>query len=134
MQKRLVIDTSVYITYAMFNKIYRLFNAIDKYDLAVFVNEFLLNEIENNLYESLRFKDADHLMILAAIKEITSNITSTPLYKNSPDPKDNFLFDLAIQTNSEVIVTSEKALLGFEESPVIIHDIKWFKETFPVPL
>ncbi len=53
---------------------------------------------------------------------------------NSPDPKDNFLFDLAIQTNSDVIVTKEKALLSFGNSPVAIHDIKWFKETFPVPL
>ncbi len=134
MQNRLVIDTSVYITYAMFNKIYRLFYAIDKYDLEVFVNENLLIELENNLHQSLRFKNADPSIILAAIRAITNIVTTEPIFNNSPDSKDNFLFDIAIQTNSEVIVTSEKALLDFKESPIVIHDIKWFKETYPVPL
>ena len=56
------------------------------------------------------------------------------VFNNSPDSKDNFLFDLALQTASEVIVTKEKALLNFAESPVLIHDIKWFKEKYPVAL
>jgi len=33
-----------------------------------------------------------------------------------------------------VIVTKEKALLDFAQSPVPVHDIKWFKETYPVGL
>ncbi|MFP5042565.1 hypothetical protein [Parasediminibacterium sp. JCM 36343] len=39
----------------------------------------------------------------------------------------------ASQPAGFVIVTKEKALLNFAVSPVAIHDIKWFKETFPVP-
>ena len=57
-----------------------------------------------------------------------------PDFNRSPNPTDNFLFDLAIQTWSEVFVTKETAMVDFEESPVAIHNIKWFKETIPVPL
>lgn len=72
--------------------------------------------------------------ILEQIKTATTFITITASFTQSPDPKDNFLFDLALQTESEVIVTQEKALIGFTASPVAIHDLKWFKEKYPVPL
>lgn len=134
MKKALVVDTSVFLTYAAYDKIYRLVDAIQKYSLLVYVNDNLLNEIERNLYNSVRVENANPILIFEAIKENTKLVSITSSFTQSPDPKDNFLFDLAIQTNSEILVTQEKALLAFKESPVIIHDLKWFKETYPVPL
>ena len=63
-------------------------------------------------------------------------VIDTSVYVNnqSTDPKDNFLFDLALQTNSEIKITKEKELLNFNESTLAIRDIKWFKETYPVAL
>ena len=134
MKKALVVDTSVFLTYAAYDKIYRLIDAIDKYDLIVYVNDELLNEIERNLVNSVRAENADPKLIFESIKENTVLVKIENSYTQSPDPKDNFLFDLAIQTNSEILVTQEKALLNFENSPVKIHDLKWFKETYPVAL
>ncbi|MEJ7736628.1 MAG: hypothetical protein WKF97_04305 [Chitinophagaceae bacterium] len=79
-------------------------------------------------------KDVNPSILLRAIKEATIFTVTQPQFNDSPDPKDNFLFDLALQTGSEVIVTQEKALLHFTSSPVPIHNLKWFKENFPVPL
>ena len=134
MKKALVVDTSVFLTYAAYDKIYRLIDAIDKYDLIVYVNDELLNEIERNLVNSVRAENADPKLIFESIKENTVLVKIENSYTQSPDPKDNFLFDLAIQTNSEILVTQEKVLLNFENSPVKIHDLKWFKETYPVAL
>ena len=134
MKKKFVIDTSVYITYATYNKIYRLVNAINLYDLYVFINDELLIELENNIGECLMIKDVAPAIILTAIENATIYTVTQPRFAGSPDPKDNFLFDLALQTGSEVIVTQEKSLLAFTNSPVPIHNIKWFKENFPVPL
>ena len=134
MNKKVVIDTSVYLTYAMFNKLYRLLAVIDRYELEVFVNDLLLNEIERNLESSLQTKVIKPTLIMDAIIASTNNFETIASHKHSPDPKDNFLFDLALQTNSEIIVTKEKALLNFKASPVSIRDIKWFKETYPVAL
>ena len=129
-----MIDTSVYLTYAAYNKVYRLVSAIDEYDLQVFINDEILVELENNLAKCIRVADAQPRIIVEAIRKATIFKTTIFAFKGSPDPKDNFLFDLALQTGSEVIVTQEKALLGFKNSPVPIHDLKWFKENYPVPL
>ena len=131
---KLVIDTSVYINYCIYNKLYRLINAIDKYNLMVFINEDLIMELENNIEDALKSADTNASILLEAILEATILFDTLPLFKNSPDTKDNFLFDLALQTNSEVIVTKEIVLLNFMESPIPIRDIKWFKETYPVEL
>jgi predicted nucleic acid-binding protein len=39
-----------------------------------------------------------------------------PIYIGSPDPKDNFLFDLATQTHSKYVVTGDKIMLK-QKSP-----------------
>ncbi len=130
----LVIDTSIFINYALFDKMYRISYAVEAYELHVFVNNHLLSEFEKNLVMASKKRQVDIDLAMKLMHSITICIESEPLFTNSPDPKDNFLFDLAIQTTSEVIVTQEKALLNFRESPVLIHDIKWFKETYPVPL
>ena len=98
------------------------------------MNSKLLFELQENIYALLKSNAADAEIIIQSIVGLTTFVETIPIYTHSPDPKDNFLFDLAIQTNSEVIVTKEKALLNFAASPVAIHDIKWFKEHFPVPL
>ncbi|MFP5042631.1 putative toxin-antitoxin system toxin component, PIN family [Parasediminibacterium sp. JCM 36343] len=134
MKHRLVIDTSVYLTYASHGKLYRLLNAKNVYGLTVFINNYMLYELDKNMPKVSKTRTTTKEDSLGMIMQIASFVETIPLFTNSPDPKDNFLFDLAIQTNSEVIVTKEKALLNFTESPVAIHDIKWFKETFPVPL
>jgi predicted nucleic acid-binding protein len=118
----------------MYNKLYRLLAAIDQYELEVFVNDQLVNEIERNLTSSLQDKEIKPILIMDAIIAATINFETIAAFDQSPDSKDNFLFDLALQSNSEIIVTKEKALLNFKESPVAIRDIKWFKETYPVAL
>ena len=91
-----MIDTSVYITYAAYNKIYRLIKAIQHYNLEVFLNDELLLELENNIADCLMITDADPAILLKAIREATIPATTQPKFTNSPDPKDNFLFDLAL--------------------------------------
>lgn len=134
MNNHFVIDTSVYLTYAAYDKIYRLENAVTMYELVVYINEQLLDELQNNLPRVIAANDASIKKVLNTIASFTVNKDVNAIFNASPDPKDNFLFDLALQTDSEVIVTQEKVLLGFTKSPVAIRDIKWFKETFPVPL
>jgi len=134
MKHHFVIDSSVYLNYISYDKLYRLESTIIAYDLIFYVDDILLNELENNIPKMLRFSSWTKIDILNKIKSFTTFVETVPIFKNSPDPKDNFLFDLALQTNSEVVVTKEKALLNFTESPIPIHDIKWFKETYPVEL
>jgi len=134
MRKKLVLDTCVFLTYASYNKLYRLVFAIEKYDLEIFSNKELIDELERNIPRVIKAEGVTTGDILVQVNLITTLVNTVPVFNKSPDPKDNFLFDLALQTQSEVIVTKEKVLLDFNESPVHIKDISWFKQTFEVPL
>ena len=134
MKHHIVIDTSVYITYATYGKLYRIVNAVELFNLALFIDDHLLKEFEKNLKRLSLKKQIDVEEGMILLKMMSIKMVTIPIFTSSPDPKDNFLFDLAFQTDSEVIVTKEKILLDFKESPVTIQDIKWFKETYPVAL
>ena len=134
MKRHFFIDTSVLITYTSYGKLYRLSNMVMSYNMKVFVNVHLLNEFGKNPKKVSNKRNIDVNEEIKSLLDFATLVEIIPLFSNSPDPKDNFLFDLALQTNSEVIITKETALLNFIESPIAIHDIKWFKEKFPVEL
>ena len=64
--------------------------------------------VSANIYTEIELS-----IILIALKDITFCFKTISIFQDSTDTKDNFLFDLALQTESEVIVTKEKALLNF---------------------
>ena len=51
---------------------------------------------------------------IAFHSSLTILIETEALYQSSPDPKDNFLFDLAFKTNCEALVTGDKKLLELD--------------------
>ena len=105
MNKKIVIDSSVYLSYVAYGKIYRLLDAIITYNLIVYVNQELLSELYKNIPKVIRVEGILAGEILNAIKIHSIEFITLSGFKGSPDPKDNFLFDLALQTGSEVIVT-----------------------------
>ena len=48
---------------------------------------------------------------LAFYINLTEFCETKPLFKDCPDPKDNFLFDLAIQGNADYLVSGDKKVL-----------------------
>lgn len=131
----MIIDTNIYLTYVKNQKLYRLLNAIAAYSLKVYVNDRLIEEIKRNLPKFIKSNYENIAKLtMELISDATIHVNTVSVFTKSPDPKDNFLFDIALQTNSPIIVTQEKALLQFADSPVPIKDLKWFKETYPVPL
>ena len=133
MTNKIVIDTCVFLNYAKYGKLYRIANAVFTYDLEIYIDKYLMAEIVRNAVKITGNISISN-KIEQDIRQFSYHINTIPTFTNSPDPKDNFLFDLALQTNSEVIVTKEKALINFKDSPISIHDIQWFKETYPVDL
>ncbi len=134
MKKHFVLDSTVFLTYSSYNKVSRLIYASNHYGLTIYINQELLAELKRNLPKVIKVSGLSPDDVLLNILNFTTFVETQKKFTNSPDPKDNFLFDLALQTQREVIVTQEKMLLSFGESPVPIHDLKWFKETYPVPL
>ena len=130
----IVIDANVWIKFARSKDIAPVAIRLFEYNFVPVVNQYLFTEIFEAITENkwMTDKQAENLLLL--LRQVCYFTTETSVYRLSPDPKDNYLFDLAIQTKSEVIVSDEKKLLGFKESPVLIKSLGWFKETFPVAL
>ncbi len=134
MNRKFVLDTSVILKFTTHDKLYRLLNIVMEYKIVIFVNDTLIAEVEKNLPKVIKSPAVPYNQILEEILFLTTYVTTQQSFYNSPDPKDNFLFDLALQTQSEVIVSDEKKLLHFKESPVPVKSLAWFKEAFPVAL
>ena len=134
MSRKFVLDTSVLLKYITHNKLYRLFNIVVKYRIVIYIDDTLIAELERNLPRAIKSPAVPYGEIIEAVLLLTTYAKPLALFDVSPDPKDNFLFDLAMQTKSEVIVSDEKKLLSFYDSPVPVRSLGWFKETFPIEL
>ena len=69
---------------------------------------------------------------LTFLRNITRTVQIDRLFKGCPDEKDDFLFDLATQTEAAFLVTGDKRLLTFDESPIKMMSLSTFKETYPL--
>lgn len=65
------------------------------------------------------------------IRKISIVVTERVVFKISPDPKDNYLFDLAIQNNCIFIISDDNNLLRFKLKPIPVHSSRWFMKKFP---
>ena len=101
--RKFIIDTSVFIIFSRYNKISRLIEALILNNIIVYINKQLLEELMKNIPLTLKAKDVNPILIIETIKTATFYFETVDSFKNCPDSKDNFLFDLAIQTGSEVL-------------------------------
>lgn len=94
---KIIIDANVWIKYARITNIAPLLNRFTAYNLLPVTNNYLLSEVFNTLIENKWMNEKQAYNTVAFIKKITYNVTENAIYGISPDPKDNYLFDLAIQ-------------------------------------
>ena len=105
MKNHIIIDSCVYLSYARFKKLYRISYCVLDYGLQVYIDSNLFDELKKNLPKVLFLNGHNVKDALDEIEKFTTPVEIIPIFTKSPDSKDNFLFDLAIQTQSEVIVT-----------------------------
>ena len=94
---KIIIDANVWIKYACSKDIAPLLNRIIAYNFLLVVNNYLLSEIFIALLENKWMKEKNANLTIEFIKKISLMVTDKAVYRLSPDPKDNYLFDLAAQ-------------------------------------
>lgn len=129
---RTVIDTNVWIKYASAKDISPLLSHIIAYRLLPSTNNYLLTEVFDALVDNkwMNNKQADNAITF--IRKITLCVSEKAVYGISPDPKDNYLFDLAVQNNCVFIITDDSKLLQFKLKPLPVHTTSWLLKQFPV--
>ena len=127
-----VIDANVWIKYARNKTIAPLVNRFVTYNLLPVADNYLLSEVFEALVNNSWATTAQAIAIITYIRKIAYTTTARTVYGLSPDPKDNYLFDLAIQNNSPFIITDDTRLLSLTLKPRPIKSCAWFLKNFPV--
>jgi putative PIN family toxin of toxin-antitoxin system len=129
---KIIIDANVWVKYARAKEIAPLLNRFIAYNIIPVANNYLLSEVFGALIENKWMNEKQANNTIAFIKKVTLTFTDIAVYGISPDPKDNYLFDLAIQNNCVFIISDDSALLQFNLKPLPVYTSSWFLKTFPI--
>ncbi len=110
----IVFDTNIWIRYILKAQLEKLTLLILENDLTVYSSERLIAELET----VLNYPEIANRLTLPLSEYVDFHrklaIVSPVMYafRGSPDPKDDFLFDLAISAEANYLVTEDKPLLA----------------------
>lgn len=127
--KRFVLDTNVWISYAINGELEWLAHYIVQNRLLIYASPLLLAEIKKVL-QYAKVKKLLNASVASYMNVITAIVLSKediPAAINSPDPDDNYVFELAISNNAKAIVCGDRPLLYWEASPVKVISKKEFE-------
>lgn len=128
----IVIDANVWIKFARSKDIAPVAIRLFEYSFVPVVNQYLFTEIFEAITENkwMTDKQAENLLLL--LRQVCYFTTETSVYRLSPDPKDNYLFDLAIQNNCPFIISDDSKLLEFRFQSIKVKSSNWFFKNFPI--
>jgi putative PIN family toxin of toxin-antitoxin system len=128
----IVIDANVWIRFARNKDHSKLIQRLAFYEFIPVVNNYLLSEIFDALV-TMKWMDiheaARYTNVLQRISLVTAE---NAVFAMSKDPKDNYLFDLAIQNNCVFIISDDKKLSESIVNVIPIRSSKWFLNSFPL--
>ena len=126
-QKNYVIDVNIYISYILNAKLDELFLFTLERDLEVFISTVLINELNDVLHREKikKYLKKPPLEFIAAVAQFGNLIEPKFRKIKSPDAKDDYLFCLALSSES-VIVTGDKHLIQWENTPVQVISLATF--------
>jgi putative PIN family toxin of toxin-antitoxin system len=129
---KIIIDANVWIKYARIKNIAPLLDRFVAYNFIPVINNYLLSEVFNALLDNKWMKEKNANQIVAFIRKISYSVSENAVYGISPNPKDNYLFDIAIQKACVFIITDDSELLQFTLKPIPVHSSGWFLKSFPI--
>lgn len=88
-------------------------------------------EVFNAVVDQKWMKDHQAHKLVNFISSISLVTVGKSVFALSPDPKDNYLFDLSIQNNCVFLITDDTELLCLSLKPVHVHSTNWFLKQFP---
>ena len=130
--KRFVIDVNTFITLFINKDTDWLLQYVLQNKIEIFVDKHLINELLLVLsyHKIKKILPLDKHLYANFVLLISTYIKSDEYHIKSPDPKDNYLYDIALTSNAKLLVTGEKALLNWVDSPIDTINLTKFKALF----
>ncbi len=93
---KIVVDANIWIKYARAQNIQPLLSRFIQYNFLPVVNNYLLSEIFDALVLNKWMNAKQATLIINFIAKVSLRTVEKAVFALSPDPEDNYLFDLAI--------------------------------------
>ena len=131
MERKIILDTNIWISIFLRKKNLDFLEFVINKKLILIADINLRNELLNVIsrkkFNSI-FSMQDIVDAMEFFDMLSTFINTQKEFSGSPDVKDDYLFDLAKQTNSKILVTGDKKLLHFKNEIVSVISLKEFLE------
>jgi putative PIN family toxin of toxin-antitoxin system len=130
--KRFVIDVNCYITLFINRETDWLLDYVTRNKIEIFIDHNLLSELLYVLeYPKIKnLLPLDSFAYINFVRLVSIQIESSFHHIQSPDAADNYLYDIALSANAKLLVTGEKALIQWTETPLKTISLSQFKKIF----
>ena len=131
MENRTVFDTNIWISYFLNEKFSELIKLRRECSVIFLRSTPSLSELKEVITrKKFKSKNFNVEKLIDFYNGITEFCETEPLFKDCPDPKDNFLFDLAIQGKANYLVSGDKKVLEtrFKSKTLTLTTLAVFKE------
>lgn len=131
MDNKTVFDVNIWVSYFLKGKFTELVDMIANYNVEFFRAKELTEELLSVICRE-KFKKYLHLPLQSYISFYEKISTLIPIqteFFGCRDPKDNYLFDLAFQSNSKYLVSGDRDVRETEiDKPLNVVSLRTFKE------
>jgi len=134
MENRTVFDTNIWVSYFIGKKIDEIVKMTEK--SIVFLHstlsiDELIDVLSRKKFEKYNLNLEDIFLFYINISDFCH---TEPKFRDCPDPKDNFLFDLALQGNAKYLVSGDTDVLDTPVTSEILQvtKLRKFKEILQI--
>ena len=133
MAKKIILDTNIWISIFLRKNNLQFLEFVIDHELILIADDHLRNELLNVISRrkfSSVFTAQNLIDAMEFFDSLTTFIITKKEFFGSPDVKDDFLFDLAVQSKTKIIVSGDKKLIDFKNEKVTVISFKEFLEKF----
>jgi putative PIN family toxin of toxin-antitoxin system len=112
---KLVLDSNIIVSAALNAKFQEIVALKAFYKIEIYTCNKQISELERTFIKLYGRLNASPEYYITLFEQLADHVEIDERFDRSPDPKDNYLFDLAYKVKSYYVVTGEKALLNMKQ-------------------
>lgn len=133
MGRKIILDVNIWISIFLKKKMNYFLDIVVHQNLEFISDENLRNELIDVISRkkfSSTFSVEDIVDAIDFFDAISTFVPTEKKFSGSPDIKDDYLFDLANQSETKIIVTGDKKLLDFKTENISLITFSEFLQEF----
>ena len=133
MERKIILDVNIWISIFLKKKMNYFLDIVVHQNLEFISDENLRNELIDVISRkkfSSTFSVEDIVDAIDFFDAVSTFVPTEKKFSGSPDIKDDYLFDLANQSETKIIVTGDKKLLDFKTENISLITFSEFLQEF----